>query len=190
VVAVGLVVALGLVIVTIATLMVRQHQAASRDVPLLSGPLGVLIPVCAGLLAIYLLWTPLVQRGLPNTEEVLGFSIFPTPTPTPAPPDPCPAVAPTPEFVSYWVKNHRRTQMWSGPAGRPGILSFGVTSDQFCVFEVVRRQDNPRLYVMNPYDKNYFWIEADSVGPIPEAPEHRPEKKPSGQNCEDAIYDG
>jgi hypothetical protein len=98
-------------------------------------------------------------------------------------------VVPTPEFTSYWVRNHRRTQMWSGRAGPPGVVSFGVTSAQFCIFEVVRPQDNSRLYVLNPYDQNYFWIDATDVGPVGEPPAKKPGPKPAGQNCADALYE-
>ena len=38
-----------------------------------------------------------------------------------------------------------------------------MTSQQFCSFQVARPQDNSRLYVLNPYSKDYFWIDADAV---------------------------
>ena len=52
----------------------------------------------------------------------------------------------------------------------------------------MRRQDNPRLFVLNPYDRSYFWIEAVRVGPI-DPTEHRTEKKPAGQDFADAVCD-
>jgi hypothetical protein len=70
------------------------------------------------------------------------------------------------------------------------VVSFGVTSAQFCIFEVVRQQDNARLYVLNPYDQNYFWIDATDVGPVDERPTKKPGPKPGGQNCADALYEG
>ncbi len=79
--------------------------------------------------------------------------------------------------------------MWSGPAGTPDVVSFGQTSQQFCAFQVVEPQDGPRLFVYNPYTDNYFWIDADAVGPVGE-PEMRPGPKPAGENCAGAIYNG
>jgi hypothetical protein len=110
----------------------------------------------------------------------------PTPSPTAAPvlPPPSPAA-----FTPFWIKNHRITEMWSGPVGQEGVVSFGLTSSQFCSFQVVRPQDNARLYVLNPYSKNYLWIDADAIGPAPSPPVRRPGPRPSGQNCAEAIYD-
>lgn len=108
-------------------------------------------------------------------------------TPTPGPPTPVPTPTPVP-FQPYWVKNHRQTEMWSGPAGQAGVISFGVTSDQFCSFQVTRPQDDSRLYVLNPFDKGFFWIDADAVGPVSQPP-HLPGPKPEDQNCAEAIYD-
>lgn len=194
----GITVALGLVIVAVTIWMIRQHGEASRNVPMVAGPVGVVVPAVCVLIALYIAAAPIVRRGLPTAADVLGYTaaatqtataLLPATTPTPTAAPPTPAAIPTPEFAPYWVRNHRRTQMWSGRAGPPGVVSFGVTSSQFCVFEVVRQQDNSRLYVMNPYDKNYFWIDANDVGPIPEPPEHRPGPKPPGLNCADALYD-
>ena len=56
--------------------------------------------------------------------------------------------------------------MWSGPAGSEAAISFGTTSHPFCSFLVVRPQDNARLQVFNPYSENYFWIDAEAVGPV------------------------
>ena len=195
----GFTVATCLVIVAVAIWMIRQHSEASRNVPIVAGPIGVVVPAVCILVAVYIAVSPIVRRGLPTAADVLGYSaaatqtataLLPVTTPTPTPAPPTPAVVPTPEFTPYWVRNHRRTQMWSGRAGPPGITSFGVTSNQFCVFEVVRQQDNSRLYVFNPYDQNYFWIDANDVGPIPDPPERRPEPKPPGVNCADAIFEG
>jgi hypothetical protein len=78
--------------------------------------------------------------------------------------------------------------MWSGPADQPGVISFGRTSGQFCVFQV-RDQIGDRLYVFNPYSENYFWIDKEAVGPV-EAPEVRVgSAKPANQNCADAVFD-
>ena len=57
------------------------------------------------------------------TAAPVAASPTPFPTPTPAP------------FTAYWVKNFRTTEMWSGQAGQPGVISFGTTSAQFCSFQ-------------------------------------------------------
>jgi len=79
--------------------------------------------------------------------------------------------------------------MWSGPAGQDGVISFGTTSQQFCSFQVARPQDGARLYVLNPYSRDYFWIDADAVGPVPDEPAHKAGPKPPDQNCDEGIYD-
>ena len=104
---------------------------------------------------------------------------------TAAPPSPAPAA-----FTPFWIKNHRVTEMWSGPAGQANVTSFGPTSAQFCSFHVVMPPSGPRLYVFNPYTQNYLWIDADAVGPVGNEPERRPGPKPAGQNCAEAIYEG
>ena len=106
--------------------------------------------------------------------------------PTQAPPTPIP----TPAFTPFWVKNHRITEMWSGPPDAPGVVSFGRTSAQFCSFQVMQPPNGPRLYVLNPYSANYFWIDADAVGPVANPPERHPQPRPPDQNCAEAIYDG
>jgi hypothetical protein len=100
------------------------------------------------------------------------------PTETPAP------------FKPYWVKNHRETEMWSGQVGQAGVVSFGKTSDQFCLFQVLLPQDGPRVLVLNPFGRGEFWIEVDAVGPISEEPQHTSSPRPSDQNCAGVIYDG
>jgi hypothetical protein len=110
-------------------------------------------------------------------------------TPTAVPP---PTQSPTPTvppFAPYWVKNFRQTDMWSGPNGQAGVISFGQTSRQFCAFQVVRPQEGSRLYVLNPYSKDYLWIDADAVGPVSEAPTRATGPKPADQNCTDQLYD-
>lgn len=98
-----------------------------------------------------------------------------------------PAETPAP-FAPYWVSNHREAEMWSGQVRQSGVVSFGVTSQQFCVFRVEQPQDGPRLYVMNPYSDGRFWIDADAVGPVTEEPRRMAGPKPEGQNCADALY--
>jgi hypothetical protein len=123
--------------------------------------------------------------GLPGSPS------SPTPTPLPGAPPPKPAPAPTAAaFTPFWVKNHRLTDMWSGPSGEANVVSFGTTSAQFCSFQVVRPPEGDRVYVYNPYSDNYFWIDADAIGPVPDPPERRPGPKPDDQNCSDAIYEG
>lgn len=192
-----LAVALSLIIIALAIWVVRQHGEAARHVPLVAGPCGVLAPAACGLIACYLLASPVSRSGLLSASAVFGASPVATQTATallssaPTPPSVwmTPMPVPTPEFVPYWVRNHLRTQMWSGRAGQPGVISFGRTSGQFCVFKVMRPQDNSRLYVLNPYDKNYFWIDANAIGPVREPPEHRAGARPTGENCTDAIFD-
>ena len=122
-----------------------------------------------------------------------GSSLSPTPTPIPGAPPPKPTInaEPTPAaFTPTWVQNHRLTEMWSGQAGSPDVVSFGVTSAQFCSFLLVRPPDGERVYVYNPYSDNYFWIDADAIGPVPNPPERRPGPKPADQNCADVTYEG
>ena len=109
-------------------------------------------------------------------------------TPTPAPPTVEPTLTPEP-FVAYWVKNFRQAEMWSGPTGQPGVISFGTTSSQFCAFKVLRPQEGPRLYVLNPYSGGNFWIDADAVGPVEVAPIRALGPKPADENCADRLYD-
>jgi hypothetical protein len=114
----------------------------------------------------------------------------PTAPPTTIPTTSAPPVArPTPDFAPFWVKNHRLTGMWSGPTNGPGVVSFGTTSQQFCSFQVVLPPEGPRLYVFNPHSQNYFWIDADAVGPVG-PPEQRPGPLPAGQNCAEAVHAG
>jgi hypothetical protein len=127
--------------------------------------------------------TPLPGNPFAATPEVVIRA-----TSAPAPQTPLVA-SPTPSFAAYWVKNHRQAEMWSGPAGQPGVISFGTTSAQFCVFEVVRPQEGARLYVLNPLDRNYFWIDADAVGPVAEPPRRATGPRPTGVNCSDQTYE-
>lgn len=91
--------------------------------------------------------------------------------------------------IEQWVKNHRITEMWSGPSDQSGVVSFGVTSAQFCSFKMARQPEGDRLYVFNPHSNNYFWIDANAVGPVNAPPEHRSGPKPSDQNCSGAVFD-
>jgi hypothetical protein len=102
--------------------------------------------------------TPTVVEE-PTATPIVAASPTPFPTPT------------QPTFTSFWVKNHRPTEMWSGPPGQPGVISFGTTSSQFCSFQVMEPQTSGRLHVLNPYSKDYFWIDADAVGPVAEPPQ-------------------
>jgi hypothetical protein len=131
----------------------------------------VVLVLAAILLAVYSHQRlyPMIVSG-PGTPDPTGAAPASTPLPTGA----------------FWVENYRLTEMWSGPAGDDGVVSFGTTSSQFCSFLVVRPQDNPRLYVLNPYSNNYLWIDAEAVGPVP-PPEHGAEPPPADQNCTAAI---
>jgi hypothetical protein len=127
--------------------------------------------------------------GLPpnpfRTTPTLVADLPPTPTPVIVEPTETPV-----PFAPYWVKNHRQTEMWSGQVGQAGVVSFGTTSDQFCVFQVLLPQDGPRLFVMNPLGRGQFWIDADAVGPASEAPQRASGPRPADQNCAGALYDG
>src|SRR4051794_2553439 len=120
------------------------------------------------------------------------FSVTPTlvatavPSPTVVP-TAVPTATPVP-FRAFWVKNFRPTEMWSGPSDAAGVVSFGTTSQQFCSFQVAKPQEGARLYVLNPYSRDYFWIDVDAVGPVDEPP-HNSGPKPPDQNCDGAIYD-
>src|SRR4051794_9679446 len=123
----GAVVALALIIIAAAVWMVRQHSEAVRNVPIVAGALGALLPMVCVAVAAYLLASPIVAR-MPAVADVLGYSaaatqtavaLLPQTTPTPTPPPPTAVVVPTPEFTPYWVRNHRRAQIWSGRAGPP-----------------------------------------------------------------------
>lgn len=67
-----------------------------------------------------------------------------------------------PVFHPFWVENFRVTALWSGPDEQ--AESFGDVP-QFSSFLVVKRQQGPRLYVLNPLTHNYAYIDADAVGP-------------------------
>jgi hypothetical protein len=123
------------------------------------------------------------------------FAVTPTivaeSTPAPvvlASPTPFPT-ATRPPFSPFWVKNHRPAEMWSGPPGQPGVISFGTTSAQFCSFQVMEPQTSDRLHVLNPYSRDYFWIDADAVGPVSEPPQRVAGPKPADQNCAEQIYE-
>ena len=119
--------------------------------------------------------TPTVEEPTPTAAAVVLATAVPTAT--------------QPAFTPYWVKNFRPTEMWSGPPGQAGVISFGTTSSQFCSFQVMEQQTSARLHVLNPYSKDYFWIDADAVGPVQEQPQRIVGPKPPDQNCAEAIYD-
>lgn len=129
---------------------------------------------------------PMPQNPFRVTPTVVEVA---TPALVAASPTPVPTSTPVP-FTPYWVKNHRPTEMWSGPPGQAGVISFGTTSGQFCSFQVMEPQRSARLHVLNPYSKDYFWIDADAVGPVSEPPQRGPGPKPPDQNCAEQIYDG
>jgi hypothetical protein len=120
--------------------------------------------------------TPTVEEATPTAVPIALATASPAPT--------------RPTFTPFWVKNFRPTEMWSGPPGQAGVISFGTTSSQFCSFQVMEPQTSARLHVLNPYSKDYFWIDADAVGPVQEAPQRNAGPKPPDQNCAEAVYDG
>ena len=58
----GITLALGLVIVAVTIWMIRQHTEASRNVPIVAGPLGAFIAAASGLAALYLFLAPFASR--------------------------------------------------------------------------------------------------------------------------------
>lgn len=133
---------------------------------------------------------PFAEENPTPVPAVPAATAIAAPTPDTAPTSPAAAEpTPTPGFTPFWVKNHRLTEMWSGQVNAPGVVSFGTTSQQFCSFRVMLPEQEGRLYVFNPYSQNYFWIDADAVGPVG-PPERRPGPPPTGQNCAESIYDG
>ena len=102
--------------------------------------------------------------------------------PQPAAPEPA-----APAFAPFWVKNHRVTEMWSGPARDRTSISFGQTSNTFCSFRIDLSDDDARVYVYNPYADGRFWIDAEAVGPVV-PPQRLRGPKPPDQNCAEAIY--
>lgn len=158
-------------------LMTRRQRAAFVCLPLFA----LLLAGCGALPAL-----PLNPFGATPTVEVSPSPITlaaPSPTETP------PTETPVP-FSPFWVKNHRQTEMWSGQVRESGVVSFGVTSQQFCMFRVDQPPDGSRLYVFNPYSGGHFWIDAEAVGPVPDEPRQAGGPKPSDQNCADAVYAG
>ena len=72
------------------------------------------------------------------------------------------------------MATHQSTDLWSdSDAGR----SFG-TVRPFTYFQLTGQSADGRLYVLNPYSKDYFWIDADAVGPVAEAPTKATGPKP------------
>jgi hypothetical protein len=114
---------------------------------------------------------------------------IPTATPVPTAPPTATPIPPTATPVpEQWVKNHRITEMWSGPAHDRNSISFGETSSTFCAFRIDRVEDDARIFVYNPYSDGRFWIDAEAVGPVQE-PQRLRGPKPPDQNCAEPIYD-
>jgi hypothetical protein len=126
--------------------------------------------------------------GLLVVMTACGGVIDPPPLPTRPPTVTRVATATPGREPAHWVKNHRVTDMWSGPLGSPGVVSFGKTSSTFCSFRVEEEGTNARMRVYNPYEDGTFWIDGDAVGPV-EEPQHRAGPKPAGVNCAEAVYD-
>ena len=121
--------------------------------------------------------TGVINPPIPTATRVP--TIPPTPTEVP------PTATPEPE---QWVKNHRITEMWSGPAREPGTIAFGRTSTTFCAFRIIASVDDARVLVYNPYSEGELWIDVEAVGPVV-PPERRRGPKPRDQNCAEAVYD-
>lgn len=164
------------------------------------------LPIVGGIIILLFVFVPalssLFTGGGPATAAAPAPARQATSAPTSPPatqrPTVAPTVPPTPVRTAlpqtYWVKNHKTTGMWSasgnpGDDGKPAV-KFGDTSSQFCSFLVMLPQERSRLYVFNPYTNDYFWIDADAIGPTGQSPERRREAKLGGQNCAEAVYDG
>lgn len=114
---------------------------------------------------------------------------IPTPTPVPTiPPTPTPVRPTATPEPPQWVKNHRLTEIWSGPASDRSAISFGRTSNTFCVFRIERAEDDARVYVYNPYSDGRFWIDVEAIGPV-QPPAMLRGAKPPDQNCAEAVYE-
>lgn len=70
-------------------------------------------------------------------------------------------------YDPWWVQNHQQTQLWSGPD--PNAVSFGPVP-QWSYFQVVAPQKGTRLYVRNPANNGYAYVDAGAVGPSPPPP--------------------
>jgi hypothetical protein len=86
-----------------------------------------------------------------------------------------------------WVKNHRITEIWSGPGGQSGVTSFGKMSAQFCAFLMSGRSEGGRQYVYTPVSHNYFWIDGDAIGEVPPPPVSTG-PRPTDKNCADTDF--
>ena len=157
--------------------MLRESGSVRRGVLAVAVVLGLVLGGCESV------------PGLPpnpfRTPPTFVADLPPTPTRVVV----VPTETPVP-FQPYWVKNHRQTEMWSGQVGQPGVVSFGKTSDQFCLFQVLLPQEGARVFVLNPFGRGEFWIEADAIGPVAEEPRHTSGPKPEDQNCAGVLFDG
>lgn len=71
-----------------------------------------------------------------------------------------PAASDPPE---QWVEVHRATGLWSRADQKAKLFR---TAEPGARFKVARPQDGSRLYVWDPIEKNYAFVEAADVGPI------------------------
>ena len=71
-------------------------------------------------------------------------------------------------FEPFWVQNHARAELWSGPDD--AAISFGHV-ELFSYFKVLEPPQGPRLHVLNPLTEGTGWIDAAAVGPSGEPPE-------------------
>src|SRR5205823_14107005 len=85
-----------------------------------SGPIRFLMSLAVALVAAGCDRLP----ALPANPFTVTPTLMPTPVPTPtAVPTVVPTAMPVP-FRAFWVKNFRQTEMWSGPGGAAGVVSF------------------------------------------------------------------
>ncbi len=70
--------------------------------------------------------------------------------------------APILAYDPWWVQTTQETQLWSGPDAK--AVAFGSVP-QWSYFQVVAPQQGSRLYVLNPLNKSYAYIDASAVGP-------------------------
>jgi hypothetical protein len=68
-------------------------------------------------------------------------------------------------FSPSWVQNSQLADMWSGDEAG---VRLGTTSNTGCAFLVVQAPVGERVFVLNPYTRNYMWLDAGRVTPVSE----------------------
>ncbi|MGE3908538.1 MAG: DUF1616 domain-containing protein [Chloroflexota bacterium] len=144
------------------------------------------------------------NAALPVSATPAVVSVAPTAAPTEVPPPPTaalPAAAASapqaggaavsgsrvlPGYQTWWVKNHRPTQLETGLPGQtsaPGTM----TTAQFCSFLVINPQVNDELLILNPHSGTVQRVQASDVGPV-EGPLIGRGAQPTDGTCNEVIY--